>query len=200
MNYIYGSIYILGKKLYNYLSSVQIPIIKYDRNESIVKRVDIGLPWYLKYRYFFSECNEVIPNLFLGSSYNAYNKHELENKKINVILNISNEIDNFYETDNSLTYYKYSIRDNNHDDISNILNETYNVIEHHLSIGDKILIHCYMGSSRSASVVINYIIHKYKVSYEQSLNIVKNKRPVINLTETFEKSIKKNRNIVIINE
>jgi protein-tyrosine phosphatase len=138
--------------------------------------------------------------LFLGSSFNAYNKHELENKKINVILNISNEIDNFYETDNSLTYYKYSIRDNNHDDISNILNETYNVIEHHLSIGDKILVHCYMGASRSASVVINYIIHKYKVSYEQSLNIVKNKRPVINLTEKFEKTIKKNRNIVIINE
>ena len=191
MNYIYGSFYILGKKLYNYLSSIQIPIIRYDKHDSIIKRVDVGLPWYSKYRYFFSESNEVIPNLFLGSSFNAYNKIELEKKDISVILNITNEIDNFYEHDNTITYYKYPIRDNNQDDISTILNETYNVIEHHLSIGDKVLIHCYMGSSRSASVAINYIMRKYGISYEKTFMLIKQGRPVVNLTEKFENTLKR---------
>ena len=188
MNYIYGSIYILGKKLYNYLSS--IPIIRYDKNEEIVRRVEAGLPWYSKYRYFFSESNEVIPNLFLGSSFNAYNKNELDKKNINIILNITDEIDNFYECENNITYYKFSIRDNNCDDISNILNESYNVIEHHLEIGDRILVHCYMGASRSASVVIHYIMKKYGVSYEQTVNLVKRGRPVVNLTEKFQNTLK----------
>jgi protein-tyrosine phosphatase len=188
MNYIYGSIYILGKKLYNYLSS--IPIIRYDKNEAIVRRVEVGLPWYSKYRYFFSESNEVIPSLFLGSSFNAYNKNEIDRKNINIILNITDEIDNFYEAENNITYYKFPISDNNCDDISNILNESYNVIEHHLEIGDRILVHCYMGASRSASVVIHYIMKKYGISYEQTLYLVKKGRPVVNLTEKFQNTLK----------
>lgn len=190
MNYIYGSIYILGKKLYNYLYSVQIPVIKYDKNEAIVKRVDIGLPWYLRYKWFFSESNEIIPNLFLGSSFNAYNKNELNKKQINIILNVTDEISNFYETENKLTYYKFPIKDNNNDDISSILNETYNIIENHISNGDKILIHCYMGASRSASVVIHYIMKKYGLSYETTLRLIKNKRPIVNLTEKFQTTLK----------
>jgi hypothetical protein len=188
MNYIYGSIYILGMKLYNYLSSV--PIIRYDKNEEIVRRVEVGLPWYSKYRYFFSESNEVIPNLFLGSSFNAYNNNELDRKNINIILNITDEIDNFYEGKNNLIYYKFPIRDNNLDDISSILNESYNVIEHHLELGDRVLVHCYMGASRSASVVIHYIMKKYGVSYEHTVNLVKRGRPVVNLTEKFQNTLK----------
>jgi len=188
MNYIYGSIYILGKKLYNYLSSV--PIIRYDKNEEIVRRVEAGLPWYSKYRYFFSESTEIIPNLFLGSSFNAYNKNELDKKNINIILNITDEIDNFYEGKNNLIYYKFPIRDNNLDDISSILNESYNVIEHHLELGDRILVHCYMGASRSASVVIHYIMKKYGVSYDHTVKLVKRGRPVVNLTEKFQNTLK----------
>ena len=187
MNYIYGSIYILGKKLYNYFYSS--PIIKYDKNDSIVKRVDIGLPWYLKYKYFFSECNEIIPSLFLGSSFNAYNRDELKRKNITIILNITDEISNFYEDESNLIYYQFPIRDNNIDDISTILNESYNVIEHHLSLGNKVLVHCYMGASRSASVVIHYLMGKYHMSYDQSLHIVKSRRPIVNLSEKFQNTL-----------
>jgi protein-tyrosine phosphatase len=183
MNYIYGSICILGKKLYDYL--VSVPIIRYDKNENIVKRIDTILPWYTRYRYFFSESKEIIPNLFLGSSFNAFNKSELDKKNISVVLNITDEINNFYETENNITYYRFPIRDNNIDDISSILEESYNVIEHHLGMEDRILVHCYMGASRSASVVMNYIMKKYSVSYEQTLNLIKKERPIVNLTEKF---------------
>jgi protein-tyrosine phosphatase len=46
-----------------------------------------------------------------------------------------------------------------------------------------------MGASRSASVVIHYIM-KYGVSYEQALYIVKRGRPVVNLTEKFQNTLK----------
>ena len=186
MNYIYGSIYILGKKLYNYLTSV--PII-YNNNQVVIRRTDANLPWYIKYRYFFSDANQVITNLFLGSSFNAYDIYFLNRKRINVILNITDEISNFYETDNQFTYYRFSIRDNNLDEITTILNETYNVLDHHLSKGDRVLVHCYMGASRSASVVIYYIMKKFKIKYWKALRTLKNQRPVINLTEKFHNTL-----------
>ena len=186
MNYIYGSIYIIGKKIYDYL--VSVPII-YNTNQVIVKRTDTGLPWYTKYKYFFSNANQVITNLFLGSSFNAYDIYFLNRKRINVILNITDEISNFYEADNQFTYYRFPIRDNNSDEITTILNETYNVIEHHISKGDRVLVHCYMGASRSASVVIHYIMKKYKIPYWKALRTLKIQRPVINLTEKFDNTL-----------
>ena len=185
MNYIYGSIYILGKKLYDYL--VSVPIIH--NTNQLIKRTEAGLPWYSKYKYFFSDANQIITNLFLGSSFNAYDIYFLNRKRINVILNITDEISNFYETDSQFTYYRFPIRDNNSDEITSILNESYNVIEHHISRGDRILVHCYMGASRSASVVIHYIMKKYKIPYWKAVRTIKIQRPVINLTEKFDNTL-----------
>jgi hypothetical protein len=185
MNYIYGSIYIIGKKFYDYL--VSVPIIY--KNNQVVVRTDVGLPWYSKYKYFFSDANQVVTNLFLGSSFNAYDIYFLNRKRINVILNITDEISNFYETDSQFTYYRFPVRDNNSDEITTILNETYNVIEHHLSRGDRVLVHCYMGASRSASVVIHYIMKRFKIPYWKAVRTLKNQRPVINLTEKFHTTL-----------
>jgi len=185
MNYIYGSIYIFTKKFYNYLISV--PIVQ-NNNNSII-RTDVSLPWYIKYKYFFSNATDIVPSLFLGSSFNAYDIYFLRKKRINVIINVTDEITNFYETDDSFTYYRFPIRDNNLDEINTILNESYNVIDHHLKNGDKILVHCYMGASRSASVVLYYMMKKYKISYRKALQIVKTLRPVVNLTEKFHNTL-----------
>lgn len=184
MNYIYGSIYILGKKLYNYMSFQTISST-ITSNTIVVKRMNDSLPWYLKYKYFFSNSKEIIPRLFLGSSFSAFNKFDLDQKNINVVLNITDEIDNFYEGKSNITYYKFPIRDNNQDDISMILEETYNIIEYHLELGDRILVHCFMGASRSASIVINYIMKKYNTTYINAFNLVKRTNPIINLTEKF---------------
>jgi len=187
MNYIYGSIYIFGKKIYNYL--VSIPIIR-NQNNTLVNRVEKKKSLYLQYFSFFSESNEIISNLYLGSSFNSYNLKELERKNINVILNITDDISNFYEYKNNIIYYKFPIRDNNFDDISEILNKTYDIIDNHINNGDTILVHCYMGASRSASVVIHYIMKKYGSTYDQSLFLVKSKRPIVNLTEKFYNTLK----------
>ena len=114
----------------------------------------------------------------------------MNRKRINVILNITDEISNFYEADGQFTYYRFPIRDNNSDEISTILNETYNVIEHHISRGDRILVHCYMGASRSASVVIHYIMKRFKIPYWKAVRTIKIQRPVINLSEKFDNTLK----------
>ena len=175
MNYVYGSYYILKNKLYdlNFFGKK-------------VPRIEPNMPWYKQYSYFYSQSNEIIKGLYLGSSFNAYNIDELNLNKINVIINITDNIDNYHEENLMLTYYKYSIKDNNSDDITNILSETYDIIDQHISKGDNVLVHCFMGASRSAAVIIHYLMKKNNWSYNYTKTFVMVKRPLVNLSNKFE--------------
>ena len=42
-----------------------------------------------------------------------------------------------------------------------------------------------MGSSRSATIIIAYLIKKYNFSLQQALELVKEKRPVVNINTKF---------------
>lgn len=183
MNYICGSLYILKNKLRDL-----------DLFGKRVPRIEPTMPWYKQYSYFYYPSHEIIDNLYLGSCFNAYNFYELKNKNIKVVINITDNIDNYHEQNLMLTYYKYPIRDNNIDDITNILIETAKVIELHLSRGESVLVHCYMGASRSASVIIYYLMKKNNWSYEYAKTFVIIKRPLVNLSNKFDEILKKINN------
>ena len=55
---------------------------------------------------------------------------------------------------------------------------------------DKILIHCMAGVSRSSSFVIAYLMWNKKISYEDALNIVCNKRPNVFPNFGFREQLK----------
>lgn len=182
MNYIYGSYYILKNKLYDFnFFGEKVP------------RIEPSMPWYKQYSYFYSKSNEIIKGLYLGSSFNAYNLQELQYNNINVIINITDNIDNYHEENLMLTYYKYSIKDNNSDDITNILMETSDIIEKHLSKGENVLVHCFMGASRSAAVIIHYLMKKNNWTYDYTKTFVIVKRPLVNLSEKFDVILKNTR-------
>lgn len=181
MDYIFGSLQILRNKLHN--------IKLFNRTET--PRINPILPFYKQYYSFFSESSKIIDNLYLGSSFNAYSLTELNDKKVNVIINITDDIDNFFADDSNFTYYKFPIKDNNEDDITDILNHTFNIIKYHLNKGDCILVHCFMGASRSASVIIHYLMKTNNISYDRALQYVIEKRNVVNLSELFELTLRK---------
>ena len=184
LKYLIGTLYIIWCK------------ILYGGNEANKKnviRIAPKVPWYRQMIWFYSKPTQIINNLYLGSSFNAYDLELLKNYNIKVILNITHEINNFYQSELDLNYYKFPIFDNNLDDISNILNITFDIIHRHLNKNESILVHCYMGASRSASVIIYYLMKKYYLSYVQALNFVTDKRPIVNLSEKFD-SILKSKN------
>lgn len=175
MDYILGTFCIFKKKLFNtdYLTHVN--------------RIEPSVPWFHQYMYFYSSSQEIVENLFLGSSFNAFRFNELKKNNIDVIINISDDIDNFHE--NEFTYYRFKISDNDSDDISKILDMTFTIISDHIENGDRILVHCFMGASRSASVVIYYLMRKYNMSYEIAKGIVMIKRPIVNLSLKFHNTL-----------
>ncbi len=52
-----------------------------------------------------------------------------------------------------------------------------------------VLVHCQAGVSRSASVVIAFLIKKFKVDFSEALNFVQSKRKVVNPNEGFKLSL-----------
>lgn len=178
MKYIVGSLYILKNKLYHMDFFTSVP------------RIEPKLPWYRQYSWFYYSPTEIINNLYLGSSFNAFDIEELNNKNINTIINVTQEIDNYHQENTNITYHKYPIKDNNLDDITEILENSYQVIDEHLERGDVILVHCYMGASRSASVVIYYLMKKFNLGYESAKTMVCTKRQLVNLSKKFDQTLK----------
>ena len=179
MNYLFGSYYIIKNKLINY------SFTKYD-----IPRIQPKMPWYRQYSYFYYPSTQILNHLYLGSSFNAYDMNDLRSKNITIIINATVEIDNYYENDLNFVYYKYPIRDNNIDDISTILDDTYSIIDRQMNEGHNILVHCYMGASRSASIVIYYIMRKFGLSYLQALYLVTTLRPLVNLSIKFDQTLR----------
>jgi atypical dual specificity phosphatase len=180
IKYIIGTLIILWARLLN---------MKLFNNKQII-RTEAKVPWYRQIIWFYSNPTQILPNLYLGSAFNAYDIDQLNRINANVIINVTKEIDNFFESNLNFTYYKYPISDDNTEPIANILQNTYDKIDLHLERGDCVFVHCYMGASRSASVVINYLMKAKLQSYNYAYNFVKNVRPVVNLSELFATTLK----------
>lgn len=54
----------------------------------------------------------------------------------------------------------------------------------------KVLVHCKMGISRSASVVIAYAMKAFNMSLDEALNLVKKKRTCIKPNQAFCNQLK----------
>jgi len=154
-------------------------------NKNIKKRIFTPKSKIEQIQTFFSEPTYIIDNIFLGSAFNASNYNSLKQNNIGLIINMTNEISNYYV--NEIIYKKYGLYDNNKEPIIHYLEKTFeDIIEFQKKYPNKnILIHCFMGASRSASILTYYIHKKYNLNIDDSIIFIKNKREIINLTTLF---------------
>ena len=140
-----------------------------------------------KYKTFFSSPTEIIDGIYLGSAYNAANYHQLTNLGIEVIINVTKEISiyfpNFYE------YKKIELYDNDDANIEDYLEESLEYIRKNK--GRKIFIHCKMGASRSVSILLYYMIKEHNMKLDEALQMIKEKRIIINPNNKFISILKK---------
>jgi len=132
---------------------------------------------------------EIIPGVFLGNAYNANNAQTLESYKISSIINVSMEIPNSFES--TYKYYRIPILDDNHHHIIDYIPGMLQFFEETpIDPDHALLIHCYMGSSRSASIVLLYLIMKCNFTFDAALTLIKAKRPIVNINTNFLEDIK----------
>lgn len=163
-------------------------------DETTNSRIYPEVGYYDEYTTFFSYPTYICDNIYLGSAFNAASYDTLQELDIKVVLNITKEITNHYPDD--ITYLRYDIYDNNKHSIEKHLEESYQDIKHHQENTEgNILVHCYMGRSRSVSVILYYLMMTKKkdngdsFTFDDAMKFVKDKRPIINPTFRFTKDL-----------
>lgn len=86
--------------------------------------------------------------------------------------------------------FKYEIEDNgdNHNVkyfFNTVIPDTHRVINECIYNKEPILVHCLAGRSRSATVIITWLMIHKKMSYQEALLYVKERRPVVSPNITF---------------
>ena len=114
----------------------------------------------------------------------------IKNLKIGLIINMTREISNYHP--NIFTYQQYPIYDDNHESITEYFEHVYDaIVAYKNNNPDKgVFIHCYMGASRSVSVVLYYLMRHNGLTYEQGIDFLKNKRHIINPSIKFSDELK----------
>nr|XP_045605780.1 uncharacterized protein LOC123762964 isoform X2 [Procambarus clarkii] len=131
---------------------------------------------------------EIFPHVYLGSEWNASNLEELQNNGVGYILNVTKEIDNFYP--GTFDYLNIRVYDDEKTELLKHWNSTFKYISEVKNKKSKVLVHCKMGISRSASVVIAYAMKAFNMSLEEALALVKKKRTCIKPNQAFCSQLK----------
>lgn len=127
--------------------------------------------------------NEVWPNLYIGNVAVAQNRKKLHNIGITHVLNAAHSKQgsigdqSFYGT--TCVYFGIPAEDSDNFDLSQYFKSAADFIHKALKNQDgKVLVHCIMGMSRSATLVLAYMMLRQRLSLRDALRQVVQKRAI----------------------
>jgi len=194
-NYIRSTFNVLCDRGYdyynNYISSYSIKQendIDTDTDTKII-RIYPQVPRITQIKAFFSDPTHIIDNIYVGSAYNVSNYDVLHKYNIRYVINMTSDLSNYHGT--RLKYDNFPLYDNNKESIKVYLIQAYkNILNYQSSHpGDNILVHCFMGASRSVSVIVYYLMMKHNFGVQEALFYIRNKREIINISQLFYKEL-----------
>eukprot|EP01061_Rhynchopus_euleeides_P017718 TRINITY_DN29376_c0_g1_i1.p1 TRINITY_DN29376_c0_g1~~TRINITY_DN29376_c0_g1_i1.p1 ORF type:complete len:217 (+),score=45.51 TRINITY_DN29376_c0_g1_i1:193-843(+) len=139
--------------------------------------------------------SQITPWLYLGSHRDALDMGLLQDKGIEYILNTAKECDSCTDSSSSdssggetpegyikprLCYLKLDWLDHADESISSEFQRAFNFIERARAEGKKCLVHCRRGISRSATLVIAYLMQHVQFDLDAAFDHVRLCRSIIN--------------------
>jgi len=126
------------------------------------------------------KCSSIIEDfLFLGNCKGAEDLELLQRLKIDCIINITKQIPNFYP--NIFEYRNLNIYDTDGaaTEMAVALRPLVEYMKSCREKGKRIFVHCRAGVSRSATVVLAYLMSVRSIGLQQALRFVRKKRPCV---------------------
>lgn len=136
------------------------------------------------------ECSfpdEIIKNLYLGDTCSRH-PQILRHLGIKNIVSANKE-DKAYPAGEFINY-KLNWDDATDQNLFPQIDDACEFIDSKLLNGEKVLVHCYAGISRSASVIIYYMMNRFNMSYKRALQYVKARRKVVKPNPGFSRQLK----------
>lgn len=128
-------------------------------------------------------------HLYLGSVGAAYNLQVLKNLQISCILTICECLPPKFPDD--FEYKVIPVTDEPSTRLNHYFQEATDFIKKAIEEGKNVLVHCFAGVSRSASIVIAYLMRFHKMEYNTALSHTKSRRPWINPNYGFQGQLRR---------
>lgn len=128
--------------------------------------------------------SEVFPNLYLGNVEGSNDKNQLEKYGITHIVNATIDLPNKFENDGFI-YYRVAINDSFNQNISNYFTEVIQFIKNAHAENGIVFVHCFAGISRSATIVLAYLMEEKQMTFNQAFDFLKQKRRIISPNISF---------------
>ncbi|GMR44141.1 hypothetical protein PMAYCL1PPCAC_14336 [Pristionchus mayeri] len=158
------------------------PAIDVDQHKEFVDREMLVILGQLE------KPSRIFPYLYLGSEWNASNWDELQANNVGYILNMTQEVDNFFP--HRFVYKKIWVADEAGTPLLSHWNATNKFIKAAKESGKCVLVHCKKGISRSSSTVVAYAMKEYEWTLEEALEFVKARRNCITPNEGFMEQLR----------
>ncbi|XP_043942245.1 dual specificity protein phosphatase 14-like [Protopterus annectens] len=126
---------------------------------------------------------QITPCLYLSSGNAATNRHLVYSRSVTCIINATMEIPNTNWPD--MEYVKVPVADLPHALLSLYFDTVADKINQMEKNNGRTLVHCVAGVSRSASLVIAYLMKYHKLSLVEAHDWVKARRPIIRPNSGF---------------
>ena len=133
-----------------------------------------------------NDIDEIIENLYLGNFSASENIQQLKDLGIKKVLSVIdfNDFPNY--KDEKIIHKSVEVSDFDYQNIIQYFGECLNFIKGE----EKILVHCMAGASRSATIVIAYLMWIEKMKFDDALNFVNSKRPIVDPNDGFREQLK----------
>lgn len=132
---------------------------------------------------------KVTDNLFISDIATAFNKEELKNLGITHVLSTVLGLEPAFPDD--FDYKNIYLRDIPDENIDKHFDECTDYIDKSIEAGGKVLVHCIKGVSRSATIIIAYLMNKKGLSFDEAFKIVKNERKCANPNKGYVNQLNK---------
>jgi len=130
----------------------------------------------------FLKISEITDSLYLTNYDTSKNYKLLSDLGVKQILVVGHDM--LHDTEDFKTKY-ILIDDCPSEKISKHFETAHEFIDQGVTV-----VHCYAGMSRSPSIVISYLMKKYKMTLEEALSHCKSRRPIVNPNIGFIKQLK----------
>jgi len=138
------------------------------------------LPWSERRK---DEPYLILPGLYLGSESHAKHEYMLSRLGVTHVLGIHENAKRHFPQ--AFDYCLFPLKDRQETDISLVFKDAHSYIRKAHDNNGVVFVHCWAGMSRSATLVITYLMQLEKISYNEAYKRVASAKPDIRPNEGF---------------
>ena len=135
--------------------------------------------------------DHIVGHIFLGNMFSSYDR-TLMSIHVNHVICLLENIDTqhpFCYNNDKITTLHLPIADHVKADIIPVCEKAYEYLDNARSKGNNVLVFCMAGRSRSAAVIVYYLMKRYKMAYEEAYDFVERRRSQIHINLGFQNQL-----------